>query len=122
MKNKIKSIISLTVITLMITISNNVDAQAPNTGGKQYVEIKTSAVCGMCKKAIETALYNVEGVEKATLDVESKIVAVRYNSETASVEAIKKAIISSGYDADELMAEQEAYDNLHGCCKKDSEH
>ena len=122
MKNMIKNLTAVIVLTLMVGISNNVNAQTPSDGGKQYVEIKTSAVCGSCKKTIETALNDVKGVEKATLDVDSKIVAVNYNPEKVSVDEIKKAINHAGYDADDMPAEKDAYDNLHGCCKKDAVH
>jgi len=122
MKNKMKSIITVIVLTMIIGVSKNVNAQTPSEGGKQFVDIKTSAVCGMCKKTIETALYEVEGVKSAELDVETKIVTVKYDAEKSTVEEIKKAINHAGYDADEMVAEQEAYDKLHGCCKKDSQH
>ena len=106
---KILAIISFFVIT------GNLSAQ---TGGKQYVEIKTSAQCGTCKAAIETAINNVEGVKSADLDLETKVVAVKYDSDKTTAEAIKAAIIAVGYDADEIPANQEAYDALHACCKK----
>lgn len=84
---------------------------------KEYVEIKTSAVCGMCKNTIENALDNLEGVKSASLDVDSKVVSVKYDGTLTSIEAIKTAITLAGYSADELPANTEAYDKLHGCCK-----
>ncbi len=107
---KILAIISFFVIT------GSLSAQ---TGGKQYVEIKTSAQCGTCKAAIEKAVGSVEGVKTADLDLDSKVVAVKYDGDKTTAEAIKAAIIAIGYDADELPANPEAYEGLHSCCKKE---
>lgn len=105
----------LTIIGFL-AITGSVAAQS-NT--KQFVEIKTSAQCGTCKAAIEKAVGNVEGVKSAELDLETKVVAVKFNGEKTNTEAIKSAITAIGYDADELAADEKAYEGLHSCCKKE---
>jgi hypothetical protein len=60
------------------------------------------------------------GVKSSNLDVESAILTVLYNSEKTSPEKIKKAISLVGYDADELQANEKAYNKLNACCKKDA--
>ncbi|ALI97869.1 heavy-metal-associated domain-containing protein [Rufibacter tibetensis] len=93
-------------------------------GGKkgEEVKIKTSAVCGMCKATLEKGLAYEKGVNKATLDVESKILTVSYNGEKTSLDKIKKAVNELGYDADNSPAAPRAYDRLDACCKKDAVH
>ena len=86
---------------------------------REEVKIKTSAICKMCKATIERQLAFTKGVERANLDVPSKVVTITYNPKKTSLEKIKKAISESGYDADELPAEAKAYDKLEDCCKKD---
>ncbi|MEZ5013716.1 MAG: heavy metal-associated domain-containing protein [Chitinophagales bacterium] len=92
---------------------------AQDNTGKQYVEIKTSAQCGSCKATIEKALLNVDGVKSATLDLDTKVVAVKYSGDKTNVEALKNAITAAGYDADEVPADPQAYEQLHSCCKKE---
>jgi len=82
------------------------------------VKIKTSAVCGMCKKTIEKYLAYEKGVQSSNLDVKSKVVTVTYNPNKTNVAKIKNAINKSGYDADETTANTKAYDQLEDCCKK----
>lgn len=82
------------------------------------VKIKTSAVCGMCKKTIEKYLAYEKGVQSSDLDVKSKTVTVTYNPKKTDVAKIKKAINKSGYDADETTADAKSYDQLEECCKK----
>ncbi|MFN3589312.1 MAG: heavy-metal-associated domain-containing protein [Spirosomataceae bacterium] len=82
------------------------------------VEIKTSAVCGMCKSRIERDLGLTKGVEKATLDLKTKVVTVSYNTKKTNAAQIKSAISQIGYDADEVVANEKSHDRLPECCKK----
>ncbi|MBC8047454.1 MAG: cation transporter [Fimbriimonadaceae bacterium] len=114
MKNqKIKMII--TVLALFFV--TNIFAQA---SAIKSVDIQTSAVCGMCKKTIETALENTEGIKLAMLNDKTKVVTVRYYSDKTTEEAVRNAITMIGYNADTIPADDKAYENLHDCCKKDA--
>jgi mercuric ion binding protein len=84
------------------------------------VEIKTSAVCGMCKDRIEGAMAFEKGVKSASLDVETKVVTIIYNPVKTSVAQLQKTISKLGYDADTIPANQAAYAKLPACCKKDA--
>ena len=84
------------------------------------VKIKTSAVCGMCKERIERNLSFEKGVKEASLDVKSKIVTIKYNPKKTDVTKLKANITKTGYDADELIADEAGYAKLPTCCKKDS--
>lgn len=84
------------------------------------VKIKTSAICAMCKNAIEKDLAFEKGVESSDLNLEDKVVTVVYNPSKTNVEKIKAAIVKVGYDADELEADEKAYSKLPDCCKKDA--
>lgn len=119
MKSIIQSSVGVLLFTMLFSFSNTLSAQTADDNGKQYVEIKTSAVCGSCKHTIESALSKVDGVESAKLDVDTKVVAVKYDGSKTNADAIKTAITKSGYDADDMPADKAAYDHLDGCCKKD---
>lgn len=106
----------LAVIVLVVFGTHAAFAQ---DNKEQQLSIKTSAVCTMCKATIEKALAYEKGVKSATLDVPSKVVTVSYNPKKTDVTKIKKAINQSGYDADELPADEKAYDRLEPCCRKD---
>lgn len=53
--------------------------------------------CGHCKKAVEGAVSELEGVKSATVDLEAANVTVDHE-ETVSVDAMKEAIEEQGYD------------------------
>ena len=86
------------------------------------VQIKTSAVCEMCKKRIEDGLYTQKGVVEANLDLNTKVITIKFRSEKTSEETLRKYISSLGYDADTIVADKAAYDKLPGCCQADGMH
>ena len=84
------------------------------------IKIKTSAVCGMCKDRIEQGLAFEKGIKDVGLDLETKICTVKYNPTKTTPEEIRKAISKLGYDADDVVADEKAYEKLPACCKKDA--
>lgn len=82
------------------------------------IKIKTSAVCTMCKARIERNLAFEKGVKEATLDVDTKVVTIRYNPAKTDVTRLKANITKTGYDADEVVADSKGYAKLPSCCKK----
>jgi periplasmic mercuric ion binding protein len=84
------------------------------------IKIKTSAVCGMCKDRIEQGLAFEKGIKDVNLDVETKIVTIKYIPSKTTPDEIRKKISKLGYDADDVPADKAAYDKLPKCCKKDA--
>lgn len=79
---------------------------------------KVSGNCGMCKKTIEGAAKN-SGATYANWDTDSKIMTVKYTSAKTSVDKIQKGIADAGYDNEKFTGNNEAYNELHECCKYD---
>jgi copper chaperone CopZ len=104
------------IAAIMILFATTVNAQ----GKTSEIKIKTSAVCGMCKKTIEKALSHEAGVQKSSLNVDSKVLTVSYDSKTTSPDKIRTAIANAGYDADGVKADPKAYKGLDECCKKEN--
>ena len=72
--------------------------------------------CGMCKTTIEKAALSVDGVEEASWSITSKILDVKIASNLDSIK-IHEAIAKSGYDTELILAVDENYNNLPGCCQ-----
>jgi copper chaperone CopZ len=86
----------------------------------KVVNIKTSAVCSMCKNKIEKALKSTLGISEALLNVKSKEVKVKYNPDLLSADQVRLVVINSGYNADEHARNPEAFAELPECCKDKS--
>jgi periplasmic mercuric ion binding protein len=108
----------LFVFMLSLIVSTaKINAQAaPKT--INTVAVLTSSTCDECKMIIEAALKKVKGVKKSNLNLETHIVTVTYANRKTDEDKIRLAISKAGYDADDIKADQEAYDNLPKCCKK----
>ena len=115
-----KSILKLSVLLSLIFFFGLSLANAQENKENNIVEIKimTSAQCGMCKERIEKAVNDLSGIQYANLDVESKVLEVKYDSEVTSPETIRKAVSKVGYDADDVPADKKAYKKLPKCCQK----
>jgi len=92
-----------------------------NTSSAQTTKTETIKVwgnCGMCKTTIEKSAKKA-GAKTASWNEDSKELKVTYAVDKTSSAKIQEAIAKSGYDTQDFIAVQTAYDNLHGCCKYD---
>jgi cation transport ATPase len=81
------------------------------------ITIQTSAQCGDCKQRIESTLNQTKGVVYAELNLETKVVEVKYKPSKTNAAAIKTALINIGYDADDRKANPSAQKALPLCCQ-----
>lgn len=110
---------NLFVLLLVSVFSFSVnDVKAQDTKKTATIKIKTSAQCDMCKERLEKAFAYEKGVKKSELDVETAVFTVEYNPKKTTPEKLKEAVTKVGYDADELPANEKAYEQLPACCQK----
>lgn len=83
----------------------------------EKVEIKTSAICIMCKNTIEEDLAFEKGVKNSELDLDTKILIVEFNPKKTDPGKIRTRITKIGYNADSLKRDAKAYEKLPFCCK-----
>ena len=99
----------------MLLFSGELLAQ---TGKSDTISIKTSVVCGMCKERVEKNLAYEKGIRDVDVNLETKLVFVRFDPRKTNPSEIRKKISGLGYDADEVEADSAAYEKLPACCKK----
>lgn len=110
----------LFVMALLVAgmVSTGYSQTAPKKG-IQTVTLNTPTVqCEMCKKRIESYMLREDGVQKVAVDYKKKKTKVTYVAERTNVENIKTAIANVGYDAEDVTANEESYNNLPKCCQK----
>lgn len=90
----------------------------------ETITIKTSIVCDHCMKCddcgynIETSIRKAKGIRKVKINPDESTVEVTYRTDVTTPEQIRIALSKSGFDADDVKADPEAYAKLDGCCKK----
>jgi copper chaperone CopZ len=81
------------------------------------IKIQTSAQCGDCKERIETTLNQAKGVLYAELDLETKVVEVKFKTSKANATDFELLLNAIGYDANERKANPAAQKALPLCCQ-----
>ncbi|PKH09031.1 copper chaperone CopZ [Planomicrobium sp. MB-3u-38] len=54
--------------------------------------------CDHCKKAVDGALRNLQGVQEVEVDVAKGIADVTYNNSEVTADSMKEAVEEQGYD------------------------
>ncbi len=54
--------------------------------------------CGHCKKAVESALSSVDGVEDVKVSLEEEKVEVKFNEEQTTLDKLKTEVRAAGYE------------------------
>ncbi len=88
-------------------------AQIKNT---KTQTVKVYGNCGMCKKNIETAA-NQKKISMAVWDKQNKTALLTFDSTKTTADAILKKIALAGYDNQNYLAPDDAYNKLDMCCQ-----
>ncbi len=118
---KIKKAFQLTyVLTVLVLFSiNNLYASPGEIQHKKTIIVNLNSMqCNMCVEKITKAINTVEGVSKVKINLDKKTATVTFNSDKTNKEEIENAITSAGYDANDKLADPNAYEKLSSCCKK----
>ena len=86
-------------------------------GAEKKENIKVWGNCGMCKKTIESALKGVDGINSASWNKSTKILDVTFDDSKTSMKKIEEKIAASGYDTQNVKANDGAYNVLKKCCQ-----
>jgi Cu(I)/Ag(I) efflux system membrane fusion protein len=82
-----------------------------------HAHLQVDGLCDMCKQRIEDAAKTVKGVFSAVWDKSAKELHFDYDEKETSVQKISLAIAAVGHDTELHKADDDVYEELHGCCK-----
>ena len=94
-----------------------IGASATAQKNNDTLNVKSTAICDMCEKTIETELIYEKGVQKVAVNLDDATVQVVYDSKKTTPEKIRTAISKLGYMADGIAADEAAWNKLPACCK-----
>lgn len=83
----------------------------------QVVKIP-QAICIHCKSRIESQVKRYDGVLEIVVNYRKGEAKVKFLTDRTDIEQIKTAISNLGYDADDVLANSDAYQRLPKTCKK----
>lgn len=121
MKTQMIKITTMAFLAIVILFSGALVAQEKQKKKKvETIEIQSSVVCGDCEERVISNMAFEKGIKDVKVNLETKVITVTYKTAKTDEETIKKAITMIGYDADEMLADDKAYEKLPACCKKDA--
>jgi copper chaperone CopZ len=110
---------SILLFSLLIMCSFCVMGQ---TKSVQILTIKTPEIlCEKCKLQVETYLKRHDGLLETNINYRKGETRVKFLSDRTDIEQLKTAIANCGFDADDVLADPEAYRKLPISCKKKSD-
>ncbi|MEO1485214.1 MAG: heavy-metal-associated domain-containing protein [Bacteroidota bacterium] len=101
------------LILALMLLTFGLSAQEKN----KKMSFEVDGVCQMCKARIEKAALNVNGVKYAVWDIPTHELALIVDERKTNAMEIKSALVAAGHDTKELKATEEAYNDLHFCCR-----
>lgn len=114
MKQLIKSKISKYFLILTLAVMPNLHHAVAGEMKTESVEV--SGNCGMCEKRILGAAM-IKGVKSAQWNGETQLLTIKFDPEKVSLDDIEKRIAKAGHDTPNHKADDDTYENLHGCCQ-----
>ena len=59
-----------------------------------------------------------KGIKSVDLDLETKVLTLEYRTDKTDADKLRTAVSKIGYDADDVKADEAAYQKLPACCQK----
>ncbi|UEG49700.1 cation transporter [Ferruginibacter lapsinanis] len=103
---------------ILFSIFNSFTSFAQKGAVANTATIKVWGNCETCKKKIEKAAKN-SGAATAVWSEETKELVVTYDGAKTSTERIQQSVAAAGYDTQDFVASDAAYNKLPGCCQYD---
>jgi len=95
--------LSLLAVPLLLQTAHaeaDVPVQLQKQSNSQSVTLAMqNMTCAMCKITIKKALQGVEGVQKVSVDGDTKMADVTFDPQKTNIEALIKATTNAGYPA-----------------------
>ena len=113
-----KSILYVIIISLLIGCSAPGSLSGNSNANIAAVKIDLPTIqCVMCQEVITDGLIAMDGVQTAYVNLNEEKVLVKYDKSKIALNDLDQTITKLGYQAGDVPANAEAYNNLPGCCK-----
>mgnify|MGYP000178592758 CR=1 FL=1 len=110
----------LYVIIYLLIIGCSAPTTLSRKNNPDIVSVKIdlpSVQCDMCKQIITEGLTRMEGVQTAYVNLNEKKILIKYDKNRLDLIELGQNISKLGYQAGDMSANVEAYNNLPNCCK-----
>jgi len=120
-KNKNINNMSKKTLLIIAILFIGVSTQAQKKNKNAKITFEVNGICEMCKERIEKAVLKTKGVKFCSWSIETHQLSLIMDERKVDELTIHKNIAAVGHDTKKIKATDEAYNNLHSCCKYDRE-
>lgn len=118
-RNKNVNNMSKKILLIIAILFIGVSTQAQKKNKNAKITFEVNGICEMCKDRIEKAVLKTKGVKFCSWSIETHQLSLIMDERKVDELTIHKNIAAVGHDTKKVKATDEAYNNLHGCCKYD---
>jgi periplasmic mercuric ion binding protein len=105
-------------LTLLAFLFVGISASAQQKVAGKAIIKTPGLTCETCKDRVERSLFKMYGITSVKADFKKHTTTVTWLTDRTNIEEIKTAIANAGYDADDVTADEDAYNRLSTGCKK----
>lgn len=116
MKTKTKLLASLFILLIFVSLASLAMTFTGNDSKTETIKLN-SIVCDNCVDRLNKVIGSIDGVSKVDISLAEKQAVVTFDDSKTNLAQIENAITSSGYNANDKLADKDAYDKLPACCQ-----
>lgn len=115
--NKKFRFVSIALFVLFVAHTSISQAQTERIVIKTQINCDHCRQCPSCGKRIYDALHELKGVKTVRIHPDDQEIVVRFKPSITHADSIRAVIRRSGFEADGLTPDKDAYAQLDDCCK-----
>ena len=116
MQSKTKLLLSVAIILIVASFASLALTYSGNDVKTETIKLN-SIVCNTCVDKLNTVIGSIDGVSKVDISLTEKQAIVTFDDSKTSLDKIENAITSAGYNANDKLADKDAFDKLPACCQ-----
>jgi len=116
MQARTKLLISIAIMLIVTSFASIALTYSANNVKTETIKLN-SIVCNQCVDRLNKVIGSIDGVSNIDISLAEKQAVVTFDESKTSLEKIENAITSAGYNANDKLANKDAFDNLPECCK-----
>jgi len=116
MQSRTKLLLSIAVVLIVTSFASLALTYSGNDANTETIKLN-SIVCDQCVDRLNKVISSIDGVSNVDISLTEKQAVVTFDDSKTSLDKIENAITSTGYNANDKLADKDAFEKLPACCK-----
>jgi len=116
MQSRTKLLLSIAVVLIVTSFASLALTYSGNNAKIETIKLN-SIVCDQCVDRLNKVIGSIDGVSNVDISLTEKQAIVTFDDSKTSLDKIENAITSTGYNANDKLADKDSFEKLPACCK-----